>query len=110
MKWNINIFNCVVRFLFLGGYEVGKTNSKSISSLTLGVLSIIIPYIGFILGIIGVFISRKSIVEIDNSNERGRGLAISGMVCSIAGICIQVLLILGIVTFYATTSSTGIVK
>ncbi len=71
-----------------------KTNNKSIASLTLGVLSIIVPYIGIILGIIGIVISSKSIVEIDNSNEKGRGLAISGKVCSIVGICLQVLLIL----------------
>ena len=71
-----------------------KTNNKSIASLTLGILSIIIPYIGLILGIIGIVISSKSIVEIDNSNEKGRGLATSGKVCSIVGVCLQVLLVL----------------
>lgn len=70
-----------------------KTNNKSIVSLTLGILSIIVPYIGLILGIIGIVISSKSIVEIDDSNEKGRGLAISGRVCSIVGICFQCLLI-----------------
>ncbi|MCO0600517.1 DUF4190 domain-containing protein [Peribacillus butanolivorans] len=70
-----------------------KTNNKSIVSLTLGVLSIIIPYIGLILGILGLVISSKSIVEIEESNEKGRGLAISGRVCSIVGICFQILLI-----------------
>ncbi|MET3322364.1 UNVERIFIED_ORG: hypothetical protein ABIC97_005500 [Peribacillus simplex] len=70
-----------------------KTNNKSIVSLTLGVLSIIIPYIGLILGILGLVISSKSIVEIEESNEKGRGLAISGRVCSIVGICFQLLLI-----------------
>ena len=71
-----------------------KTNNKSIATLTFGILSIIVPYIGLIHGIIGIVISSKSIVEIDNSNEKGRGLAISGKVCSIVGICLQVLLIL----------------
>ncbi|AOH56597.1 hypothetical protein ABE28_019695 [Peribacillus muralis] len=71
-----------------------KTNNKAIVSLTLGVLSIIIPYIGLILGIIGLIISSKSIKEIDQTNEKGRGLAISGRVCSIVGICFQFLLIL----------------
>ncbi len=92
----------------MGGIALGTTNSKSISSLTLGVLSIIIPYIGFILGIIGLFISRKSIAEINHSNEKGKGLAISGRVCSIVGICIQIILIiilvLGIMTFFSTSN------
>ncbi|WP_163100708.1 DUF4190 domain-containing protein [Peribacillus alkalitolerans] len=81
-----------------------KKNSKSIASLILGILSIIIPTIGLIFGVIGIIISRKSIKEIDNSNETGRGLAISGKVCSIVGICIQVLLtilaILGILSYF----------
>jgi len=89
----------------MGEIVVVTTNSKSISSLTLGVLSIIIPYIGFILGIIGLFISRKSIAEINHTNEKGKGLAISGRVCSIFGICIQtiliIILVLGIITFFS---------
>ncbi|MEK3797004.1 DUF4190 domain-containing protein [Peribacillus sp. FSL H8-0477] len=68
-------------------------NNKSIVSLILGVLSIVIPYIGLILGILGLVISSKSIVEIEESNEKGRGLAISGRVCSIVGLCFQLLLI-----------------
>lgn len=71
-----------------------KTNNKSIVSLTLGILAIIVPYIGIILGIIGIFISSKSIIEIERSNERGKGLAITGRVCSIVGICFQFLLII----------------
>ncbi|WP_330502664.1 DUF4190 domain-containing protein [Peribacillus frigoritolerans] len=70
-----------------------KTNNKSIVSLTLGILSILVPYIGLILGIIGIVISSKSIVEIEESNEKGRGLATSGRVCSIVGVCFQLILI-----------------
>ncbi|WP_088043304.1 DUF4190 domain-containing protein [Bacillus sp. EAC] len=88
---------------------MGATNRKSISSLTLGVLSIIIPYIGFILGILGISLSKRSIVEIEISNEKGKGLAISGRICSIVGLCIQVflilLLILGLVTYYTLINS-----
>ena len=71
-----------------------KQTINLFATLTFGILSIIVPYIGLIHGIIGIVISSKSIVEIDNSNEKGRGLAISGKVCSIVGICLQVLLIL----------------
>lgn len=79
-------------------------NRKSVASLTLGILSLIIPYIGLILGIIGVIFSAKSLKEIDLSNQQGRGLAISGKVCSIVGICLQalliILLILGFVSYF----------
>ncbi|MBK3497397.1 DUF4190 domain-containing protein [Viridibacillus sp. YIM B01967] len=85
-----------------------NTNNKSIVSLTLGVLSIVVPYIGFILGIIGLVMSKKSIKEIDISNEKGKGLATSGKVCSIVGICVQgiliFLMILSIVAFYSLTN------
>lgn len=69
-------------------------NRKSITSLTLGILSVVIPYIGLILGIIGIVLSSKSMKELDKINQKGRGLAISGKVCSIVGICIQTLLII----------------
>lgn len=91
-----------------------KTNNKSIVSLTLGVLSIIIPYIGLILGIIGIVISTKSIIGIDESNEKGRRLAISGRVCSIVGICFQLLLIflliLSLSVFFITDPDVSIIS
>ncbi|MBT2722864.1 DUF4190 domain-containing protein [Bacillus sp. ISL-46] len=86
-----------------------KTNNKSIAALTLGILSIIVPYIGLVLGIIGLVLSSKSIVEIDNLSENGRGLAISGKVCSIVGISLHALLILlmilSISVYYITEPS-----
>ncbi|MEH7612494.1 DUF4190 domain-containing protein [Gottfriedia acidiceleris] len=63
-----------------------KINSKSIFSLTLGILSIILPLIGIFLRIIGISLSKKSIFEIENSNVKGKGLAITGRNCSIIGI------------------------
>jgi hypothetical protein len=85
---------------------VVKTNNKSIAALTLGILSILLPYIGLILGIIGLVLSSKSIKEINHSNENGRGLAISGKVCSIVGISLHglliLLMILAISSYYVT--------
>lgn len=83
---------------------VGKTqtnNSKSVISLTLGILSILIPYIGLILGVIGVVVSRKATKEIVKTDEGGSGLATSGLICSVVGIIIQ--LFLGIISFYSLT-------
>ncbi|MGE7921513.1 DUF4190 domain-containing protein [Viridibacillus sp. NPDC093762] len=85
---------------------MGETNSKSIVSLVLGILSIFLPlhFIGLILGIIGIILSSKSMKEIDLTSEKGKGLAISGKVCSIIGICVQILLILLIVLSIASVS------
>lgn len=87
---------------------MGETNSKSIISIILGILSIIVPFVGIFLGIIGLVISQKGIKEIDTSNEIGKGLAISGRILSIVGICIQLLLLLfgllGIFTYGSITA------
>jgi len=83
---------------------MGETNSKSIASLALGILSIFIPFVGLILGIIGIILSSKSMKEIDQTSEKGKGLAISGKICSIVGICVQILLVLLIVLSIASFS------
>jgi uncharacterized membrane protein len=84
--------------------EKTETNSKSIISLTLGILSIIVPFIGLVLGIIGVVLSRIATKEISKRNENGRGLAISGMICSIVGIVIQVFSVLGLIAYNSMTT------
>ena len=81
-----------------------KTNSNSVISLTVGILSILIPIIGFVLGIIGVVVSRKAIKEIKKTNEDGRGLATSGLICSSVGIVIQIFVVLGIIAFHFVTT------
>ncbi|WP_307786890.1 DUF4190 domain-containing protein [Pseudogracilibacillus auburnensis] len=81
-----------------------KTNNHSIVALTLGILSLFIPIIGIILGILGVIKAKKSLSEIEHSNESGKGYAISGRICSIVGICLQgvwlLLVIIGIMSYY----------
>ncbi|MGM8365416.1 DUF4190 domain-containing protein [Virgibacillus sp. W0181] len=85
--------------------EKVQTNSKSVISLTLGILSIVLPIIGLIIGFIGLVISRKSLKEIEKTNERGRGLAISGFICSIVGVVIHFLwILLAILFFYLYAS------
>lgn len=70
-----------------------QVNSKSIAALTLGILAIVIPYIGFILGIIGVIFSSKALSEIRTRHENGYGLAIAGRICSIVGIVLQLIIL-----------------
>lgn len=71
-----------------------ETNSKSIITLTLGILSILIPLLGLFLGIIGLVVYRKARKEIALTGEGGKGLAISGLICSIVGILTQLFMVL----------------
>ncbi|MBS4201106.1 DUF4190 domain-containing protein [Bacillus sp. FJAT-49732] len=74
--------------------EKAQTNSKSVISLTLGILSIFIPMFGIALGVIGLVFSRIGIKEIEKTNENGRGIATAGFICSIVGAVIHLLWIL----------------
>lgn len=78
-----------------------QTNSNSVISLTLGILSILIPFIGLFLGGIGVIVARKATKEIVQKNQSGSGLAISGLICSVVGIIIQIFAVLSILVFYS---------
>lgn len=81
--------------------EKMQINSNSVISLTLGILSILIPIIGIVLGIIGVVVSRKAVKEIVKNNENGKGLATSGLICSVVGIISHIFVVLGIITFFS---------
>lgn len=74
-----------------------KTNGKSIASLVLGILSIMLPYIGFILGIVAIVLSSLSFKELKKSNEQGKGMSIAGLVCGIVGTVLYGLIILFVV-------------
>lgn len=83
-----------------------RTNGKSIASLVLGILAVIIPYIGFILGIIAIVLSSLSLKEIKRTNEQGKGLSIAGLVCGIIGTVLYGMIILLVVIFAVAYSST----
>ena len=76
-----------------------QMNTKSIISLTLGILSLFIPFIGMILGVIGIVMYKKASNEMTHTQQDGKGLAVSGLICSIVGIFIQILPIIGLISF-----------
>ncbi|MFF2857272.1 MULTISPECIES: DUF4190 domain-containing protein [unclassified Peribacillus] len=88
--------------------EIKLTNSKAIVSLIMGVLSLLIPFIGIILGILGLIFASKSKQEIKLTGESGKGLVTAGKVCSIIGIILNVILILIFLVFFYFTVSTDI--
>ncbi len=85
-------------------YQPPRTNGKSIAAMVLGIVSIVLPYIGFIIGILAIIFSAISLKEIKRTGEQGRGMAIAGLVCGIVGTVIYAIIILLIVFaifFYA---------
>lgn len=88
-------------------YQPPKTNGKSIATLVLGIVSIIIPYVGFLPGIVGIILGILSLKELKASGEQGRGLSIAGLICSIIGtlLWLVVLLIVVIVVIFAVSET-----
>ncbi|WP_020619961.1 DUF4190 domain-containing protein [Paenibacillus daejeonensis] len=74
-----------------------KTNSKAIVALVLGILSIVIPYIGLLFGIVAIVFASMSFKEIRLRQEQGRGMAVAGMVCGIIGTAIYGIILLIVV-------------
>ena len=74
-----------------------RTNGKAIAALVLGILSIVVPYIGLIFGIIAIILAAISFKEIRLRYEQGRGLAIAGLVCGIIGTIIYAVIIVLVV-------------
>ncbi|MEK3877910.1 MULTISPECIES: DUF4190 domain-containing protein [unclassified Paenibacillus] len=71
-----------------------RMNSKAVAALVLGILSIVIPYVGIIFGITAIILATLAFREIRYSYEQGRGLAIAGLVCGIASTFIYTILII----------------
>ncbi|MBT2648880.1 DUF4190 domain-containing protein [Bacillus sp. ISL-34] len=88
--------------------EIKTSNSKAIVSLIMGVLSLFIPFIGIILGILGLIFASKSKQEIKLTGESGTGLVTAGKVCSIIGIILNVLVILIFLVFFYFVVNTDI--
>ncbi|WP_181347207.1 DUF4190 domain-containing protein [Thalassobacillus sp. CUG 92003] len=79
--------------------EKTASNSHSTTPLTLGILSIVIPFIGLVLGVIGVVVSRKASKEASNS------FVTIGLICSVVGIVVQLFAILGFISYYMMTAT-----
>ncbi|RHW43106.1 DUF4190 domain-containing protein [Neobacillus notoginsengisoli] len=87
--------------------EKNQTNTNAVISLTVGILSLFIPFIGVILGVIGIVCSRKAVKQMNQTNENGRGLATAGFICSIVGIILQLFVVLSYVAFFSVTTISG---
>lgn len=83
-----------------------RSNSKSVAALILGIGAIVIPFIGFFLGVVGIIVSAISLKEIRVRGERGSGMAVAGLVCSIVGTVLYfVILALILIFAFAATDN-----
>lgn len=73
------------------------------TSLVVGIMSIFIPLIGVVLGILGITYANKGLKEIDITGEEGINYAKAGKACSAIGLCLQavliVIILIGVVLF-----------
>lgn len=88
-------------------------NGKAVGSLALGILSILLPFFGFVfdifsffyiacgiaLGVLSIVIYQIARNEMAWTGEGGKGIAIAGLNCGIMGIFIHNLLIFIYLTF-----------
>ena len=72
-----------------------KTNTKAIVSLILGIVSLLITYLGIIAAVAGIILSRMATKEIEERGEKGSGLALGGLITSIVGVVLQIIAIIG---------------
>jgi uncharacterized paraquat-inducible protein A len=85
-----------------------RTNGKAIAALVLGILAIVLPYIGFIIGIIAIIFASLALKEIKTRSEQGRGLAVAGLVCGIVGTALYAIIIvvvIGALLYFGSTDS-----
>lgn len=84
--------------------EQKEISSHAVTSLVLGIISIIIPFFGLLLSILAIFFYRKSI----QAQEKRKGLAIAGLVCGIIGVSFQILMLIAYFAYTTLTYETMI--
>ncbi|HEU5140946.1 MAG TPA: DUF4190 domain-containing protein [Bacillales bacterium] len=81
-----------------------QTNGKAIAAMVLGILAVVVPYIGLILGIIAIVFAKGSMDAIKKTGEAGRGMAVAGLVCGIVAVGLYAILILFAIIAFASFS------
>lgn len=89
--------------------ENGHVNTNAVISLVIGVLSVcFFPLIGWIIGLVGLIYSNRSLKQIGEAKEKGKNLAVAGKVCSIVGIIlslISIIIVVGGLMFFSFRTS-----
>ena len=102
-----------------GGYGGGQdvygvpagTSGKATTSLVLGIASLVLCFIGFLLGIPAVIVGMRARKEIRNSEGRtgGDGIALTGIVTGIIGTLLGIVVVALVVGLFAVGSTVNTV-
>lgn len=77
-----------------------RINSSAVVSIVLGAVTLVLPLLGIITGIMGIIYYTKAKKEIPQKDETGNGIAITGLTLSIVGLVLQVVMILSFFLFF----------
>ncbi|WP_339148856.1 MULTISPECIES: DUF4190 domain-containing protein [unclassified Sutcliffiella] len=86
--------------------ETGKLNSNAILSLILGILSIlccVISFLSMLFAVPGFVLALIGLNEIQKTDQIGRGYAKAGLICSILGMLLPLIIILVSLLFFQST-------
>lgn len=75
-------------------------NSNAVICVVLGAVTLVLPLLGIITGIMGIVYYNKAKKEMPIKGETGDGVAITGLTLSIVGLVLQVLIILSFLLFF----------
>ncbi|KMJ57229.1 hypothetical protein AB685_17660 [Bacillus sp. LL01] len=86
--------------------ETGKINSNAILSLILGIISILccaISFLSMVFAVPGFVLAVMGLNEIQKTDQSGRGYAKAGLICSLVGILLPLIIILISLLFFEST-------
>lgn len=75
-----------------GNVVPGSEAPKSTAALVLGILSLVVPFVGFILGIIGWVLAKSGLryVQANGGNFAGTGKLKAGLICSMISVIVYI--------------------
>ena len=73
-----------------------RTSGKAIAALVLGIVSLCIPYVGLVTGIIAIVLGILGMKEVDREPHavKGKGMAIAGLVLGAVALVLYLIVIL----------------
>jgi hypothetical protein len=89
--------------------QAQPTAEGATASMVLGILGIVIPYVGFILAIIAIVLGSKALRLIADSGGRlqGQGMAKAGQILGIVSLCLYGVVLVIVLMFVAAFSTAG---
>ena len=64
-----------------------------IAAMVLGIISLIIPYVGILLAVAGIILAAMALNEIKEFGDQGRGMALAGLICAIISLPSTILVV-----------------